>query len=65
MRFDDRLDTLLKQSAPDREAKAALWVQIADIVSQEGNRLSSAQQDAAFERLRAPCAASMLAYSAR
>lgn len=53
MRFDDRLDTLLKQSAPDREAKAALWVQIADIVSQEGNRLSSAQQDAAFERLRA------------
>ncbi|MBL0000465.1 MAG: hypothetical protein IPO97_05355 [Sphingomonadales bacterium] len=53
MRFDDRLDTLLKQSAPDREAKAALWVQIADIVSQEGNRLSSAQQEAAFERLRA------------
>ncbi len=53
MRFDDRLDTMLTQSAPDGAARAALWVQIADIVAQERNRISPEKQAAAFERLHA------------
>lgn len=53
MRFDDRLDTMLMQSAPDGAARAALWVQIADIVAQERNRISPERQAAAFERLHA------------
>lgn len=52
MRFDDRLATLLVQPAPDAAAKAALWVQIADIISQERDRLSPQQHEAAFERLQ-------------
>lgn len=53
MRFDDRLATLLMQPAADAAAKAALWVQIADIVSQERDRLSAGQHEAGFERLHA------------
>lgn len=51
VRFDDRLATLLMQAAPDAAARAVLWVQIADIISQERDRLSPQQHDAAFERL--------------
>jgi hypothetical protein len=53
VRFDDRLATLLMQPAADAAAKAALWVQIADIVSQERDRLSPQQHAAGFERLHA------------
>lgn len=52
MRFDDRLDTLLMQSAPDNGAKAALWVQIADIVAQGRKTIPAEQLAAAFARLR-------------
>jgi len=51
VRFDDRLDTLLQQTAADESAKAALWVQIADIVAQDPNRLPAEQRALAFERL--------------
>lgn len=53
MRFDDRLATLLMQPAADAAAKAALWVQIADIITQERDRLTPQQHDAGFDRLHA------------
>ncbi len=52
MRFDDRLATLLMQPAADAAAKAALWTQIADIMTQESLRLTPGQRDAGLERLR-------------
>ncbi|WP_219893076.1 sensor histidine kinase [Aquisediminimonas profunda] len=44
---------MLTQSAPDGAARAALWVQIADIVAQERIRISPEKMAAAFERLLA------------
>jgi len=53
MRFDDRLATLLMQPAADAAAMAGLWVQIADVITQERDRLTPQQHDAGFDRLRA------------
>lgn len=51
MRFDDRLSTLLAQPTDSDSAKAAVWAQIADVMTQEADRLPPEQWRAGMERL--------------
>ena len=52
MRFDDRLSTLLAQPAENSMAKAALWTQIADVMTQESSLFPPEICEAGLERLR-------------
>ncbi len=53
MRFDDRLATILNFPARDAGAKAAMWVQIADLLAQKGEGLAPEQAELALLRLDA------------
>ena len=52
MRCDDRLSTLLAQSAENVAAKGVVWAQIADVMTQESSFLLPELCEAGFERLR-------------
>ncbi|MFM2101002.1 MAG: hypothetical protein RLZZ366_2541 [Pseudomonadota bacterium] len=51
VRFDDRLETILAQSAEDGAAKAALWSQLVDLVSQDQGGIVVPQRIIAVSRL--------------
>jgi His Kinase A (phospho-acceptor) domain len=51
VRFDDRIETILAQSAEDGSAKAVLWSQLVDIISQENGGNVVPQRSVAIARL--------------
>lgn len=51
MRFDDTLTTVLSQPVPDTGAKAAVWMQIVDILAQDKGTISPALRHDALDMM--------------
>ena len=51
MRFDDRLITILNYPVADAGGKAAVWVQIVDLLAQDRGQMSASIREAALGRL--------------
>ena len=51
VRFDDRLITILNYPVADAGGRAAVWVQIVDLLAQDRGQMSASIREAALERL--------------
>jgi His Kinase A (phospho-acceptor) domain len=52
LRYNDRLTTALAVPGRDAAVRAAMWVQIADLLAQDGEEIVPEQRDAALARLK-------------
>lgn len=52
LRYNDRLTTALAVPGRDAAVRAAMWVQIADLLAQDGEDIAPEQRDAALLRLK-------------
>lgn len=51
MRYDDRLDTILRQPMADTGARVAIWQQLVDVLAQGRGKLSPEREDGLYQQI--------------